>query len=156
MFAVFRPLEGKIAMTKSQWSLIKKLTRNPIEYLEKRRLLAAAPVVTDHVLVLAGTASDEVMSIEKLNTGYFRVTVDGVVNDVDGSDVQSVSLTGGDGADTLSVVDIPIPVTVEGSAGDDTITSSGSNQVTITGGVWLGFDHGLAHLEQLSSRRRWQ
>src|SRR5215207_9981152 len=104
------------------------------EILENRRLLSAA--VVDGVLVVVGTDADDYISVAH-DADNVYVNDNGTVSMFPRGSVQSVSMSGLAGNDTLQVVDdngdFFASVTSDGGAGDDFI-DGGSGDDVLNGG----------------------
>src|SRR5688500_8957445 len=100
------------------------------EVLEQRRLLSAALV--DGVLVIVGTDADDVIAVSHDASNVF-VNDNGVMSTFDRAAVQSVSMSGMDGNDTLQVLDdmgeFFAPIHSDGGAGDDFIDGAAGDDV---------------------------
>jgi Ca2+-binding RTX toxin-like protein len=99
---------------------------------------AYAPAVKDRTLLLAGDAAGDRLALRmaatKLPTLEADVGDDGTADfRVALSRFDRVRVLAGDGADRVRVQDIPLPVTVDGGAGDDTLTG-GKGADTLIGG----------------------
>ncbi len=92
---------------------------------------AYTPAVKDRTLLLAGDAAADKLALRPAATKLPTLEVD--VGDDGSADFQialsrfdRIRVLAGDGADTMRVQDVPLPVTVDGGAGFDAATFTGS------------------------------
>ena len=80
-------------------------------------------------LQVVGTASDDSILVNRADPTTLRITRNGVRTFIPRADVAQISLTGGDGSDSL-IVTVDISTIASGDAGNDTIqTAGGADQL---------------------------
>jgi Ca2+-binding RTX toxin-like protein len=83
----------------------------------------------DGTLQIVGTGSNDSILVNRANSTTLRITRNGVRTFVTRADVTQISLTGGEGSDSLTVT-VDIPTIASGEAGNDTIqTAGGADQL---------------------------
>ena len=121
------------------------LMSNPIEFLERRRLLAGTSdfaELEDGVLRVSGTGADDAISIS-----FGRGVASSVVVRLNGDEedlgplpsnsIRRVLIRAGSGDDRIRS-SLPVPTTFDGGAGDDTLLSSPGKDLLL-GGVGNDF-----------------
>lgn len=105
-----------------------------LEILESRRLLHNVTLV-DGVLFLEGIDGvDDELVVSRIGDVYRAAAVnDGFFEDFPASQVRMVSITGGSGNDTITLVDVTVRSFLDGGPGND-IISGGAGRDTIDGG----------------------
>lgn len=95
---------------------------------------AFATYTTDtRTLSVSGTSGDDTISLSVVGS-YLRVTENGAIADFALSDIDNISIAGGDGNDTITVGTGVPAVAVSGDAGNDSLVGGAGND-TLHGGV---------------------
>jgi Ca2+-binding RTX toxin-like protein len=105
-----------------------------IERLETRRLLSAALDPQDPALLnVDGTAGEDVIVLDVVDTDLV-VTINGAPQNFTLATLGGITVDAGDGDDSVNIDPaIVIPCSIDGGAGDDTLTG-GSGNDTLVGG----------------------
>src|ERR1051326_1404819 len=102
-----------------------------IEVLERRKLLSAALI--DHTLTITGTSGDDniVVSVNGANSTMIQVVVNKAIQNFNSATVSKIHIDGFRGNDTIIIDDangpIVVGVTINGSAGNDTLIGGGES-----------------------------
>jgi hypothetical protein len=112
--------------------------RRPLlETLEARQMLSVS--VVNGALIITGTSGDDTITVSRdpVTKGQLRVSINGLLNGVDGVGVNRINISALEGNDLIlidpSQGEIALPVNIAGGSGNDTMTG-GSGADILQGG----------------------
>jgi subtilase family serine protease len=128
-------------------------SRRPLlETLEARQLLSVS--VIHGALTVNGTSGDDSITVSRdpVTKGMYRVSVNGLLNSVDGVRLKRINISGLEGNDLILIDQsqgvISLPVNIAGGSGNDTMTG-GSGADLLQGGRGNDLIRGAAGTDQL-------
>lgn len=109
----------------------------PIERLERRRLLAATITPIGHLLRIEGTPAADNIQFSRYKKHYAHIDVDGALAmTIDLRHYKEVSFAGGAGDDVLVMGHVPVTLYADGGDGNDAVSASSTADLpdTLLGG----------------------